>query len=1161
MKLLSDYFSVKRRYMRSVNLERDIEIADSVNGYIPTARAIDVLNRFVRAYSRPHSVRAWTLTGAYGTGKSAFADFLTSVCAPQAGQNNKNAIKILKQNESKNSILKQINEEIPEAGLIRAVATAQREPIANTIVKALNRGVSIYWHKARGAKPKALKELEVYVERVENGETVDNPRLVNILQGLARVSKTGVLLILDELGKNFEFCAQNQALDDLYLLQQIAELPAGEDDPKIFLIGLLHQSFVDYAHGLTSVQRNEWAKIQGRFEDIPFVDSSEGVMRLIGQAIDQSNAKHILSDVQQKANQWKIVFKEYDFANNISADDIAAIYPLHPISSVVLPILCTKFSQNDRTLFTFLSSNEPNSFTAYLSETTVKEKTSVTLKLYKIYDYFIEAAGMSFSLRPQFQRWLEIQSRISDVKHLGQDAISIMKTIGILNLISNTGSLRATCKSVALSMCDNPKDPDELSYWDKIINKLVEKGFLTWRKQIDELRIWEGSDFDIEKEISEQAHMLNISLADLFNEHFPLKPQVAQRHSYETGTLRYFERQYLDNLEKLKTLKCKQSDSDGLICYWLGKEVDIEKIPSETEDGKPVIIICATQLKALRIACNEYVALKKIDRDSTQLQTDGVARREVKQRLLFSQRILSDTLSRSFSMASKDVVCFVQREKKNFKSQVSFQKCLSEVCNQVYNKGLSLWNELVNKRVTTSQGSAARRMLIEAMIENVDQEKLGLDGQGPEVSLFESILKETGIYREENGRFVYTEPYKNSGVFNVWKAIETFCMSATDSTKEVAALYKTLESPPYGVKQGAVPILLLSVLLYHNDIVSIYMDRTFVPVLGLEHFELFFRKPERFSVKYFEISGLRAKVFKELESIFSDTKTEANERNSTVLSIVKPLIKFAKKLPQFTLNTKERLSLETIAVRKALLKAKEPDMLLFSDLPKACGVSPFIENKNTDEKNVKIFKTKLVQRLKELQTAYETLIIDCKNIVHSAFSIRSEKDKLREDLRVRATYLSGQVTEDYLKRFILAATDEYSSDQSWIETLLMILADKPPRVWRDVDVTAFETKLTGIARRFKNLEAIQKDLLKIQNDGFDVRRVTVTKPDGFEINKMVWIDRESQKKIDKIAQTFIEENKYIKEALTAALIEKVFVTDKTTKDIKQTIKKIEERKV
>ncbi|MCK4784909.1 MAG: hypothetical protein KAV87_14245, partial [Desulfobacteraceae bacterium] len=129
MPVLSDYVSVKRRYTRSVNLERDIEIPDSVIGYIPTSRAMDGIERFLRAHSLQNSVRAWTLTGSYGTGKSAFANYLTALCSPKGNQNQINAIQILKQAEDSNSLLRQIKSKLPNSGLVRAVATAQREPI------------------------------------------------------------------------------------------------------------------------------------------------------------------------------------------------------------------------------------------------------------------------------------------------------------------------------------------------------------------------------------------------------------------------------------------------------------------------------------------------------------------------------------------------------------------------------------------------------------------------------------------------------------------------------------------------------------------------------------------------------------------------------------------------------------------------------------------------------------------------------------------------------------------------------------------------------------------------------------------------------------------------------------------------------------------------
>jgi hypothetical protein len=41
-----------------------------------------------------------------------------------------------------------------------------------------------------------------------------------------------------------------------------------------------------------------------------------------------------------------------------------------------------------------------------------------------------------------------------------------------------------------------------------------------------------------------------------------------------------------------------------------------------------------------------------------------------------------------------------------------------------------------------------------------------------------------------------------------------------------------------------------------------------------------------------------------------------------------------------------------------------------------------------------------------------------------------------------------------LKRFIRAASDESKSDSQWLETLVMIVADKPAESWTDDDAIA-----------------------------------------------------------------------------------------------------------
>lgn len=1150
MPVLSEFVRIKRRYSRSVNLERDFGIPDSLVGYIPTSRAIDGVERFLRSLTLDNSVRARTITGSYGTGKSAFANFLTALTGSKSDQSYLYAIQILKQIEKSSSLQKLIKYSLPESGLIRAVATAQREPIVRTVIRALNNGVSNFWQNMRGRKPDALIELNsLYAKSQQNAE-IQNNHLIQVMASLAQASKAGILLVIDELGKNLEFSAQNQSMDDLYLLQQIAELPSNKDGFNVFMFGLLHQAFIDYASDLASVQRDEWAKIQGRFEDIPFIESSDRMVKLIGQTIDRSINNDFTLSVSRWAHNWCNALSEQGLSNYFSKADLSSIYPLHPLSAIILPILCAKYSQNDRTLFTFLASDEPSSFSTFISRTLFDSVRPPNFKLYKVYDYFVESAGMSISARPQFQRWVEIQSRLADASHLDIDVQLVLKTIGLLNLVSTTGSLKASKRTVALAMCDQPDDKSEFQYWEKKIEELLEKGFLVWRKRIDELRIWEGSDFDIEKELSEQAEILNISLAELLNEYAPLRPLVVQRHSYETGTLRYFEQQYYDKIESLESLECVNPDSDGLICYWVENEKDLsslEKIPQKTNSGKPIIFVCASDLNALRIACNEYVSLRNIMKNSLQLQTDGVARKEVSQRILYAQRLLKDALSRSFDIAFGKVSSFEVNEKIKFGSWADFQGYLSRLCDNIYYQSPFLWNELINRRELTAQGATARNKLINAMIENAGEPRLGIVGNGPEYSMFESVLIQTGLYVESDGGWVYSRPPRNNGgIYDAWIAIENFCKSAEIEPKNIGLLYDLLEAPPYGVKKGIIPVLLLSVLLYHNEFLSIYVDGSFIPVLGPEHFELLVKKSERFAVKYFEVSGVRAAIFRELGEILSGNRSKAdvNLRNTTILSIVKPLVGFVKRLPPFTLTTESKVTERAKAVRKALLDAKEPDELLFKALPQACDLSYISDDEQDYTELVKTFSKRLLQALRSLQDAYDELLCQCENLIKRAFAIKIDSPEFRDNLRYRAMNLSSQVIEPRLKSFIYSATDKESDNRSWLESVMLIISNKPPKSWTDEDVMIFEIKLSDIARRFMNLEALQKEVA-IPTESIDARRITVTYPDGDEIHQMLWIDREKRANIDQIADQIIDnyglnEDTYLKQAVTAVLIEKIF---------------------
>lgn len=1140
MPRLTDLFSLNRRYSRSINLERDWERPESIEGYILTTRAVEALRRILAGLTGATPQRAWTLTGVYGTGKSAFAHYLIALCGDAKDSIRQSALAITAQALGRDSPEYKALSNLPR--VFRAVVVAQREPLGHTIVRALERGAHKFWSPKKRVGIAA--RLTDWVVELSGSKTIGNAEVLDLIREVAAAAQVPILLVIDELGKNLEFAGQHQGAADLYLLQQLAEMGAvkvGKTKFPVFVVGLLHQSFMDYGQRLGTIQRNEWAKIQGRFEEILFTESPEQMMQLMAQAIIPSE-QHLLTRVETQAEEWLRFLGQ--MLPDLSAKLLASIYPLHPLTGLALPHLCTRYAQNDRSLFTFLTSDEPFSFKQFLQEEETTETKLPTLKLHRLYDYFIETAGSGLGSRPNMQRWFEIQQLVADAQHLHPDWLYVLKTIGILNLITSTGSLRASPEWVTLAMCDCPTDNEQVAYWRAILEQIQAKGLVTYRRTMNELRLWEGSDFDVQAEVEARVKSgLGESLCRLLRELCPLKPLIAQRHSFETGTLRYFEQMYLDAEDSFHALTCSSQEADGLIGYWVAKS-PLTEVPATTVDGRPLVVIESPKLELLEASALEYAALMHIQKDP-RLTNDGVARTEVRHRLIHARQLLDESLVQAFNFTQ--ATCWILGQVHPISHASGFNAKLSELCDQVYNQGLVLWNELINRRELTTQGATARRELIEAMLQKSELPLLGLKGFGPEVSMYESLLLKTGIHRQEGGVWGFYPP-QQEGVTQIWQAIEDFCLEAQASQQSLDKLYERLSKPPYGVKRGVIPVLLAAVLLHHMDDVSVYKDGAFVPVLGAEHFELLVKDPSRFSIKYFEIDGVRAQVFEELENIVrTPSPSVTGIRNITLLSIVKPLFQFVKKLPECTRKTK-RLSPSAQQVLLTLLQAQEPDELLFHNLPNALGLPIIDSHAQDDGSTAKIFRQRLVQALQEIQVYYENLLKESQQLLYRAFGIRAEAIKLREDLRVRASHLAGHVLERHLKSFILAVLDDQKSDREWLESVLMIVADKPVVSWSDEDSIHFEIKLSDLARRFHNLEALQADVRANKREGFAARRVTVTRPDGQEIHRMVWMDEEMEAKIRPMVDQVLQQcqEPQMQQALVTQLIEVILgkVNDK-----------------
>jgi hypothetical protein len=1103
---LADVIRVRSHFQRSVNLERDAN-SEFAAHYIPTARAIDTVRSWVWSMVEDDRPRAWSITGPYGSGKSSFALFLEALasgaeCEPRAA-----AVQTLTRIHPEIADLLDAGRAAlgaTDKGLILAAATAEREPAASTILRALRIGAANYWS---GRPPRTVSATLALASN-------RTPRVEDVIRALEAVAEFApVLLIIDEFGKNLEAFADAGAAADLFVLQEVAERVSGASGLPVFFFTLQHLAFTDYAAGLTEHQRREWTKVQGRFEDVAFLDSPDQAIHLLAGAFDTSTASPSLG---KRIGDWATnLWKRYSDLGLTSYFGespalIAACYPLHPLAVLALPELCARYAQHSRTLFSFVGGPEPGTVLNFL-QTADSSRGLPVVTLDDVYRYFVESASSMIAGSGEGSRWLEIERRIRETQGLNREEELCLRTIAVLNLISAGGALRASLGAITLTLATGTP-PIDSARAGRLVRGLEKRGLVTYRSFADEYRIWQGSDFDVVASLNEAKERLRQRpLAELLEAVASPAPVVASRHSQRTGILRYFPVRFVDGLAETIEIP---SEADGVLIYQVG-ELSAEVKSKLASQLRPAVIVAPAAPDRLREAALDLAAHHEVLDRSEALISDWVARREIQERESAARQSLAALLREGFASPGNTRVLAESGEQLD--NTVSLPRLISDLCDRFYPAAPEVRNEMIARRELTSQGSKARRELLNAMVTSQNVERLGLSGFGPDRAMYEAVLAWPELHSATpDGHWAFQPPPESSSWQGAWQTIAGLLEVAKKRHVLVSDIWATLMAPPVGLKDGPIPVLFTAAILYWADEVALYQDGTYQPIVDGALIERLLKTPERFSIKAFGLAGARGEVIDAVGEVFGiQIRHSATRRNSTVLSVMAPLLTKLRSLPAHAHHTLH-LSPEAIAVRQALSTSREPDRLLFEDLPQACGIEPFGPGPVTSRAKAKQFAERLYSLMSELEAAYPRLAGEIHDSMVREFGIPGGR-ALREDLRGRAGQLADKVLDPKLRSPLLMACDENLEDEDWLEAMAMTIGDRPPQEWRDAEVEQFKHSLHAVATAFARIEALHFERRAVQREGFDARRVTVTSPDGSEVSRVVWIDSAHEVTISDVA--------------------------------------------
>lgn len=962
--------------------------------------------------------------------------------------------------------------------------------------------------------------------------------LIKKLQSaLAAVDGKGILIIIDELGKFLEYEARHQGTNDIHLLQALAEFAAAGHQVNVMLFVLMHQAFERYAKGLTVQQKNEWTKVQGRFESFSFLESVEQTLRVVAAAFDNST----LSSEQRKqletetARMAKTLAEQKALPSALDEQNASKLfcqcYPLHPLSLLILPVLCQKIAQNERTLFSYLGSSEAHGFKYSLQRL---QNVGDWIYPHELFDYFIQNSPVATSDHLTYRRWLEVITALERLCDGSEQQTQLLKSIGLFNILGTQGGLKASPELVALCFPENQSI-------DQTLDQLTKKYVLQYRKFSHEYRVWEGSDFDLETElINTQQQSGLLFLAETLNKRKSLTPVVARKYSIQYATLRYFEPMFTDSLSHKKALL--ETDSPQIIFYLAETANDVEKFHNlKAEDKNPLAIYVLYQQTAhLKAVISEVLALEKIQHENQVLQGDPVAQRELKDRLNHLQQQEAQLLSAFLEQPECDA-WYHKGQQIQLKSRRDLQTQLSKILTEVYSQTPIIKNELINRDKLSGQASGAVKKLVSLMLSHSHVEDLGFpaDKFPPEKSIYRALLKETGIHREENGILSFYPPIPDEKYHlnRVWEGIDEF-IKPEKGQQILVQLYAHLQKPPFGIKAGVLPLLFISYYLVNQRRLALYEDGIFCPQLGAENFEILIKRPELFSFEAFG-TNIQADLFNKYFEKLPTKKSIATD-NASLVDIVKPLAQFIRNLPDYTLATKN-LEQQTLAVRDAFFKTQSPIQLLFEQLPIACGYKPFTEQELAQKQYPDDFLNDLFKHLKLLQQAYPELLKNFQQQLTDALGLENCETlpQLRAEIKNRYQGLEKYSHDKELKAFITRLQSIQGNDEAWLESIASLVGKNPPSKWKQENQSQAEYQLSIFAERLKQFYKIHAHQAKVTNSesGTKTLLLRVVGEQQGEVDKLAYIDADlTEKAQSEIEQLFSKHDRKMKLAIAAALI-------------------------
>lgn len=1064
-------------FKTSINIKYDFGEVDLIDRYLPTPSHAEALKGLLRGFNNKNNSRSHIVVGPYGTGKSLLGTLVGSLVSNEIDKKDTNALVekfnyvdeeiylefkslqknnkryipiILNGNEGKlrysilSSLIKALNREKHDI-IVPGIVTS----IINTIegweknfpdtfhsfqmlLKSIGKDYKEWKYDIQNYNIENIKWFRDVFPRFSSGVELPVDYKEDLIEQIRYVinelskMNLGLFLIYDEFGRflqNLEPADIHETMQDL---QDLAEL-ATDKSNSFHILLITHRNMRQYGLKYNEELGHEFDRIEKRYRVYNVESDKATFVRLSYEFLKNTHTKGRISSSGERIDIIQSGLRKFPLFSDLNQYElenfiIKGSYPLHPVSLYLLPYLSNVLAQNERTLFTFLESDEVGGLIRH------QKKSSDWYLPHILFDYFHPSL---VAYKDSYEMFL--YNKVTSRHHLDKYEMAVLKFITLWDIATQRSEFNMTIELIAFA-----------NNWTevkthKVLENLKNKKIIRFHNNRESWEIFEGSAIDVNEVINKKNETNSLTTyqkLSYYNSNLTKHFYLPLDYNDEKSMTRFasvtfvYATDVIGEKIDITNLR-KEKDADALIIYILGEpgvETDLILKKLNQQNIDKLTYFCISKLNNVDDLISKLSVVEELLDDKVFLQKD---KPYLKMELEFIKEDINSEIekfTKHYSSFDKKTIWIYQGKQLRLKNSSQLEKQVSTLMSNIFYLTPEVRNDSFNRRKIHSVQKNAAIKVLDGILSEYEAKNIGIVGNGPDYLIYVSVL------RNNNIDLLNLNNIENTEIRELRNRLLTKLREKEHgSIKELVNIFL---DEPFGIRKPLIPIIAVALLRDVWNKLIFYSNGMYVDTSkGSNIYEMMINNNENYTYDFFEIDNKYLNLLNDLENTFGYFLLRGSANKHRPILVCESMLEWLRSLPRISQMT-NNVSPSVIELRK-IIRGSE--------------VAPIDAIEKIYNADKEISNTNYFAELKcELEDFDERHRLDLENKIFNVICVNDYSSlknwAIKQDPKIQKNNPIVNVIIN-------------SNEDNWIGRLCLSLVGVERQNWSDTTDAMFETQL------------------------------------------------------------------------------------------------------